>query len=489
LEQTGQLLDANYFLYTLPGDEPFLNQPWLAQWLMDAGFQTGGHSLLALARNGLAAVTWLAVIGVGVTRCRDVRVLGGYAMLTVAVAGSVFAVRTQMVVLPLYVLALGLLFGVADRRCEPWWLWVLVPLTALWANLHGSFVLLPGLTAFIAVPLIIERWWCDGEVSVSASFHWLGSTAAMLAAGCLNPHGTEIYTYVLRLALLSTVPETVTEWQPPDPTEPIGAAIIAGLVVSTAILVWRWRKVRWWEAAVFAVTGYLAATSVRSIFWWEVVALWTVPRHVSAVLGLEASWAQRERPGALGGVIHATAVLALAGAAIVVQPGLPGHIPVVKAGVAGAKTAGDGAYVLNEKHPIELIDKISGDDTETPPRVFHHQSIGGLLTFKLGMPEPTGQTAAPSLNTRRVAFVDQRMSMIPKEVWGAYFAVSRTQSGWRDIVRRHHIDWMLLYSPEEDDGEQAALLEAVRAASSWQRRGNTARWELFRRTGPVGTGR
>lgn len=482
-EQTGHLLDANYFLYTLPADRGFLNQPWLSQWLMYEIWQSGGHVASAVSNNVLAGVTWFGVFVVGVMRCRDVRVFGAFAMLTVAVAGSVFGVRTQMFALPLFVGGFGLVVGVADGRIDVRWLWGLVPVTVLWANMHGSFLLLPLLTGLCGGACFLEGVYRESAVGYSDLWHWGGATGGMFVGACVNPHGWEVYAYVVRLAVWSSVPETVTEWQPPDPSQPVGAAIWVGIVASSGLLVWRWRKVAWWEAAVFAATGWLAATSLRSVFWWEVAALWIVPRHLAAVL--EVSGAETKRStGVLQGLVHAAFVIALAGATVVVQPGTPWHATTVERAIDGAKSSGEGAYVLNDKNPVELVRHIRTESSTEPPRVFHHQAVGGLLGFRLGFEtliRRSGQ-GAPEAVTRSIAFVDQRMEMIPQSVWDDYFAFSTAAEGWERRLRVRGVNWLLLYRSEDDRGEQRGLIEAAGRSEGWRRVRTTERWSLFQRS-------
>ncbi len=482
-EQTGRLLDANYFLYTLPADRGFLNQPWLSQWLMYEIWQLGGHAATAVSNNVLAGLTWFGVFAVGVTRCRDVRVFGAFAMLTVAVAGSVFGVRTQMFALPLFVGGFGLVVGVADGRIDAWWLWGLVPVTVLWANLHGSFLLLPLLTGLTGGVCFLEGMYRGSAVGRSDLWHWGGATGGMFAAACLNPHGWDVYAYVVRLAIWSSVPETVTEWQPPDPSEPVGAAIWVGLVVSGGLLAWRRRKVAWWEAAVFAATAWLAATSLRSVFWWEVAALWIVPRHLADLLEVGGAEARRST-GMIQGFVHAAFVVALAGMTVVIQPGTPWHGATVKRAIEGAKPSGEGAYILNDKNPLELVRHIRIESSTQSARVFHHQAVGGLLGFRLGFDTSDGDSGeeTPEAVTRSVAFVDQRMEMIPQSVWDDYFAFSTAAKGWERRLRERGVNWLLLYRSENDPGEQRGLIDAARRSDGWRQARTTERWRLFERS-------
>jgi hypothetical protein len=426
---SGDIPAANIFLYTLPVDTPFFNQPWLGQWWMYLAYDSLGHVGPILMRNLLAVLAWVGLVVLALRRCDEPRVVGGFALAIAIVSGPVFGVRTQMFAFIPYVVLVGVLFAVADGRLRRPWLLALVPLVALWANLHGTFMLAAVLTGLCGAAVVVERWLEHREVHMGELGWWAGGTLAVGLAGLANPRGVGIYAYVVDLAFASHVSETVTEWQPPDPFTPFGAIVLVVLGASLLVMAWRRHKVRLFEALLFAATAYLALGAVRQMFWWGAVMLMVVPRHVTGLLDLEPWW--KGRTSAVQGIGHAAAALGLIVACLLSQPGLIGHSIGYQFTEGFARRSPPAQGLLSAANPTRLVADLA--EHGYAGRIFHDQAVGGMLEFVLAT-EPAEQ----------VAFVDQRMEMIPESIWGDYFTLSRAYGGWEELVDAYDIGTMML---------------------------------------------
>src|SRR4051794_34740191 len=118
--------------------EPWISSSWLSQVLYATVYAS-------LDWAGPVILTSLAV---GATVAIFIYLLDPYldptpAMLLVTLAllmsGTHFLARPHMLALPVMLAFVGGLMAAADRRDHPSWL--LLPVMALWANLHGGFVL------------------------------------------------------------------------------------------------------------------------------------------------------------------------------------------------------------------------------------------------------------------------------------------------------------------------------------------------------------
>ncbi len=464
IAETGTIPSTNLFLYTMPADASFVDQPWLAQWTMYRLVEQFGHAGPYLLRAGLTAGVWTGLVWLARRRCRDARAVGAVAIVAVVASAAVFSVRSRMFALPLYVGALGVVVTVADRRLSPGWLALLVPIVALWVNLHGSFVLVALLVAVVGGALTLERWLEGGEALWRGCIPWLAAGLGVVAAGTAHPFGAEIYAYVGDIAFSPRVTATVTEWQPPEVGSSFGAFVYAAVLAGVLLLAVRRKKAHLWEVVLYAATAYLAVDSVRAVFWWAAAAAVVLPRHLAGLL--PAREGPRAEPTRLQGLIHATAALALVGAAVAIQPGMPGFRWRSALLADKARQASPGAHLLSNRNPLELVERLRNN--EVAGRIFHDQAVGGLLDHRLGAAEPS--------RPRQVAFVDQRMGLIPPAVWAEYFAISRTGEGWRRKLRDREIAALLLY---EDD--QQPLIEAADGSDRWRRVAEEAKYVLFRR--------
>jgi len=444
---SGEIPRENLFLYTIPANTPFFDQPWLGQWFMERLLAYFGHAGPQILRNIMTVLTWVALLGVALQRARDPRVVGGLALLAVAAGAPVFAVRTQIFAFLPFIGLLAVLFGVADTRLSRRWLLALVPLTALWANLHGTFILVPILVGLCGGALVAEHWLEERRVDFGAALGWGGAAIFTALAALLNPRGAGIYTYVYQLTVVSPMSQSVSEWQPPDITTAYGALVVGVLLACLILLARQRRHLRLYEVVLFAATAYLAVGSIRHMFWWAAVMLLVIPRPLGQALNLGAWW--KSTTTRTQGVLHLGAALLLVGSLVLSQPGLWGHRVGVEVLSGTARRAGPGKGLLDQDSPTQIMQGLLQDGY--PGRIFHSQSVGGYLAYELGTPIP-----------RQVAFVDQRMEMIPQPIWDTYFELSEAEDGWRAVLDEYGIRTLLL-AP----AEQGALIRAVQEDPDW----------------------
>jgi hypothetical protein len=93
----------------------------------------------------------------------------------------------------------------------------MLPLMALWANLHGSVTFGLAIVAPIAIAAV---WNATRSDWLRAARQWFLFCVAALAAACINPYGPEILLVTLRTIALGDVLSIVTEWRAQDFTKP-----------------------------------------------------------------------------------------------------------------------------------------------------------------------------------------------------------------------------------------------------------------------------
>jgi hypothetical protein len=165
--------------------QPWISTQWLAQVLyakVFAWFGWTGPVLLA-AMASAAAFTLLARY--------LVRILSDSAALVfVAVAFALTAphllARPHVLALPIMVAWIGELVAAADRRRAPSFL--LLPLMALWANVHGGFVFGLMMIAPIALDCLMNA---EASERMRLAARWACFAALALAASCCTPYGWE----------------------------------------------------------------------------------------------------------------------------------------------------------------------------------------------------------------------------------------------------------------------------------------------------------
>lgn len=444
---TGGLVETNLFLYTLPADAPFVDQPWLAQLMMWGVFDVFGHAGGVWLRNLLLAVSIGLLTVTSFRRSGDARVSGALMLVAVMLAYPVLTVRTRMFAFVPFALVVWASLGVADGALRRRWLAVVPVATAFWANVHGTFILGPAVVGAAGVGLVARSLLERRTVDRDEFLTWAAAIVATIFAGALNPHGPDAYRYVFDLAVTSPVHSSVSEWLPPRVTEPTGALFAGAAAASIVVLAMRRRSVRLYEILLFAGTFYLSAGAVRSMYWWAGALPVVVAPHLAALI--PASNPQVEPASRASGLLNAAILAGALLLAVAVQPGVL-RDEIGEAVASGqARRAGTGRFVLNHENPLGLVKRIRADGRR---RVFHDQALGGLLEVALT------EGAEPT----QVAYVDQRMEFIPEPIWVSFFAASAAV-GHEELLARHEVDTLLL-SPDS----QWPLLQSALASPRWE---------------------
>ena len=283
---------------------PWVDQQSLAHVIFGAVYGLGGWTALQVLWVGVVAAT------IGLT-ARAAFVAGAGLQTSVIVALAGFMVAAQGLGLRAQVLGLlclaMLLVLVVGRRDRPNRLWLAVPLLAVWANLHGSFVVGLALLAATAV-----------EDRRNRSARWLDVAVLAVAtiATIANPYGVDAWRYVVSIGTDPTISTLVTEWRHTDPLQPVGAVFYASIAGAAVVLALAARRARRPDAGSLLWLGILAALgawALRAVAWWGIGAVPTVAIAAAAwrsrIAAGSAEASSRRAPSA------AVAVLAVALAA------------------------------------------------------------------------------------------------------------------------------------------------------------------------------
>jgi hypothetical protein len=257
-------------LTALAAGDRWVDQQWLGQLMTYGIFRAGGLALVAalsvlLAAGSFAAMT-IAARRLG-ARARTV------LLLMPATAFPFFAQswqpRTQMFAYPLFT-AVFLLLVWDARRHRARVLWVL-PLLALWANLHGSAILGAALIAMRGCTLAWEqrsvmrrpRAWAI-PLALTA-LPWL-----LLAA---TPYGLGTGDYYRDTVLDGKFKQLATEWQPVTHDPLLLVAFVALAILVCWTLLRARRETTLWERLALVLLAVAAATAVRNMVWFTLGAL------------------------------------------------------------------------------------------------------------------------------------------------------------------------------------------------------------------------
>jgi hypothetical protein len=226
-----------------------LSEVWV--YLLDSGL--GAHGLLLAQIAAVAAC--FTLVGLDMQRGGATGASAGAALLFLVppAFSSLVAIRVQLFSLPLFAL-LALLLR-TETRAPSRRIWLLVPLIALWSNLHGA--VLVGFAA-VGAYLLLER---VRRAPATA----LGVLVACAAALCLTPALLRTPEYFQGVLENEAARRGVGLWARLSLTTPVDIVLVAGAIILVAVAL----KARPspWELAVIAGLALLTARTGRSGIW------------------------------------------------------------------------------------------------------------------------------------------------------------------------------------------------------------------------------
>lgn len=267
--RTGLIPRTELFSFSNYG-KPWIAHGWLSGAIFYAIYSRLGFNFLIFLFALLVALTFWIVF----KRCNSHPFIAGAAtLLGVWAVLPTIGVRPRVFTLLLASIYLAVLTRYA-RRGTGRAIWLLVPLMALWVNLHGGFLvglMLIGLT-ILGIPL--DAWAGDKKFGPFLprlrvlSYVLLGC----LLIALLNPYGVQIYTFPIGVLLSPVFQQFVLDWLSPDFHQPELLPLLLLILLTTAALTLSPKRARPSELLMFLTTLYATLKSNRHMAIFALVA-------------------------------------------------------------------------------------------------------------------------------------------------------------------------------------------------------------------------
>lgn len=218
--RTGQLIwetrsipRHDIFSHTLPG-QPWITHEWLTELFLYLVYAVSGQEGLIVAFAAIIAGTFMLVY----LQCAGRPYLAAFVVVWAAISSAVtWGVRPQMFSLLLSAVFLYILQ--LYRHQKGWVIWLLPPLMALWANLHGSFFLGVVYPAVYMLGGAIDNVMRPGQEGTMAwrDMRRLALVTLITAvAPILNPNGLQLLIYPFGTLGSPSMQAYILEWFSPD---------------------------------------------------------------------------------------------------------------------------------------------------------------------------------------------------------------------------------------------------------------------------------
>jgi hypothetical protein len=403
----GALPVADPFSHSLPG------AAWVpAEWLGELAFALvygaagwGGTIVLAAAGFGLATALLASFL---------LRRLRPLPAVIAALAGMMLVLphllaRPHVLALPVLVAWCGALLAARDDERGP--PWAMLPLLALWANLHGSFMFGVALAGFVAVEAALDP--APGLSRAGEARRWGGFAAASVLAALITPNGVAVFVQPLRLMFMPALQSGFVEWAPAELARfpALEAWLLGAVALGFALRV----RLPWTRLALLLGLCHMALSHVRHA---DLLGL-AGPLTVANALG--PALAALLRPAAASPLVRGAAALAgparLPARALMLALALAVSLPVLS---RAPTRAGDAVT------PQAALDAARRMNLDGP--VFNAERYGGYLVFS-GIP----------------VFIDGRIEMYGNDFLAADIAAEQGDlTALAGLLAHYGIAWTLL---------------------------------------------
>jgi hypothetical protein len=431
---TGSVPKTDLFSFSRSG------APWFAwEWLADVIFALlhGQWGLL-----GVVVVTGVVIVLTAVVLFQHMLWRGANVFAALAVvlpcvgAASIhFLARPHIFTLLLLVVSLWVLER--DRRAPGGSVWILVPLSALWANLHGGFLALLACVGLLAAGCAAEALLVSGR-NWTAARRYAALTGACSLVTLLNPFGFNLHLHIAHYLRSNWIREAVDEFQSPkfrsENLFQFELLLLAGLLLAGILL----SKRRIADALPVLFWAHLSLISVRHVPVFVIVVGPLIAQELTCIWG---SWTATAPTKSLAGILNAvardlapgfrrvspwSAVLVLAVLFLTPSSRWPQDFPVTK-------------------FPVGLVR--AHRDRLASARVFTSDEWADYLIYR-GWP-------------RQRVFLDGRSDFYGAVLGKEYLRLVEGRAGWRDLLKKHGFRFVLL--PED-----ASLTSHLHTCGDWR---------------------
>jgi len=365
-----QLVSQDIFTFSVHGKR-WIDPEYTTEIIAYLLFKAGGLTLVSLA---FAAVTFTGFLLIW-RRVRLEMSNPVIAAVLIGVAGlagaPVWGPRPQMITFAFTCLELLWLDRYLRGRSRAiYWL----PLVMVaWANLHGGFLfgLVPlGVAAFVEAIHWIRR--VDGDEHKRRTRNLVLVFVGCCVAAVLNPHGINLYGYVIQPQFSGVQQNFIAEWQSPNfhVLQERGLEVMLLLIPVAFAL----RRPSLWDVCLTLVVSYAALAAVRHS------TLFIAAETPLLIWSFSAGWKRMPQASRVVEWIapRATAVR-IASAAVLV-------IAVVGTGVFVRSTLSGQTRATAANFPVGAADWLASHP-KVGTRMFNQYGWGGYLIFRF-FPDP-----------------------------------------------------------------------------------------------------
>jgi hypothetical protein len=415
------------FSFTAQGKD-FIYQNWLSEIVYHLTYLTGGFPLLIC----LHAVTFVLSFGLVL---RISWLVTGSARLAVActLVGEFMAIRFtnarpqifSMLFFSVYYFVLQRYRRHPDRAP-----YLLIPLMALWVNMHGAFVLAIGLVALFTGMELVKASFGAQEALPRRQVARLSLILLLvILASLLNPEGWRVYNYVWDVQTDPASQRLVTEWQSPAIRNPGDIPFFAAIFMGFLAFIYSTKR-DLTNLVLFCTFAALGLASLRGIIWFALI----LPPILAAqlkelglaplqrMLGHWGNHGDKRSTAPVHSALNLTLLVLLAGITLLLSPWVRPRLPDPRLR----------SELIDPLIPQQAMEFVAQKGIRG--HIFHSQEAGDYLIWRL--------------YPQQRSFVDGRVHLYDVDFCRDYLRISNG-CGWEELLAQYDVQWVLLPQNEE----------------------------------------
>ena len=311
---------------------------------------------------------------------------------------------------------------------ETAWMFLIIPVVALWANIHASALIAPVLVGAWAIGTWVE----DRAWTPRVERNFVAAAGTMLAV-FLTPLLWNLPLYALNVET-SAIRTAIAEWQPPD-LEFWGFS--GGLLPLLAICCYfgiAAPRERWRDGMLFAVSALIAGIAVRHIPLAALVMAPMAAQRLSSALPSHARINAIMQEQFSETLVLVSSALVCGFIILALE-----HTPAV-------------SDVTLPRTAVATLASLPGT---------HNLYCEDFAWCSLALQRPNLRT-----------FLDGRCDPFPPKVWKDYLSVQRVSPTWHAVLSRWNVDSVLV-------DKNNSLAQAVALRRDWHLFYSDRRYEIF----------
>lgn len=438
---------SDTFSFTKPGD------PWFAwEWLTDVLFSSL-HSAL-----GIKGILMFGIV-MGTLYCgllfrhmvwRGANVFVAMPLALVGFGAATVHLLARPHLWTMILVAAAMWLIQRDLRSQTHWIWLLVPVTAVWTNLHGGWLALVSILGLVSVGTALEAWLGDSSWAVARRYLLL--SAGCFASSIVNPYGWQLHAHMLRYLSADWIKELVSEFKSPSFRSENMAEfewLLLGSVLAAGLLL---RRRKFVAPLLILFWAHSSLTSARHIPLFVAVSL---PFLADEIQRLWNHWTSRAKRNSTPAILQALAADAQAGIArMSVWTVIP--FLVVASPLLSLPWPADFPAL---RFPIEMVAKHPGLLTRS--RVYTEDQWADYMIYKL----------SPKVRV----FFDGRSDFYGEKISREYCDLMNATYQWRELLAKYRFDVAMIRPG-------CALAAVLKESTDWRVVDDDTKAILFVRT-------